>query len=174
METLAYPEAVLIAPPRAFDLDSKNVPGSPPTWFTYRTVNCLMEDPEFSGKFYIQEQPEHVCCTPITLVRQIHDTSIDELRSGKKAYLDLHSFQRENQAIYPSVEEVQISIRSAQGVDVVGAFAISEAWVSKFSTECVSSLARNNDVEIGVGILNLESSIHADSCAIASTQSRVP
>ena len=145
--------AVLIARPRVVDLGSKNVPGSPPTWFIYRIVNCLMEDPEFAGKFFTQEQPENVCCTPIQLIRRIHDTSTDELRSGKTAYLDLHSFQRDNQAIYPSVEDVKTSIRSAQGVDVVDAFAISEAWVSKFSTECLSSLARDDGVEIGVGIL---------------------
>lgn len=165
--------AVLIAGPRIVELGSKNIPGSPPAWFIYRTVNCLVKDPEFSGKLYVQEQPENVYCTPIQLARRIHDTSIDELRSGKKAYLDLHSFQQDNQAIYPSIEDVQASIRSAQGVDVVDAFAISEAWVSKFSTECLTSLARDDGVEIGVGILTFEDSIYTDTCALASTQSRV-
>ncbi|KAJ4337540.1 hypothetical protein N0V95_008302 [Ascochyta clinopodiicola] len=134
---------------KVVSLSSTNVPGSPPVWFIHRTVKSLLEDAEFMGKFYVEEKLDSIQCTPVQLVKQKHDTVIDNLRSGQTAYLDLHSFQRENQALYPSVREAQRQLESTQDIDVQGIFAVSQAWISKFSEDCLQGLARDNGVEIG-------------------------
>ncbi|KZM20508.1 uncharacterized protein EKO05_0004535 [Ascochyta rabiei] len=134
---------------QAIDLSSTNVPGSPPAWFIHRIVKNLLEDPEFIRKFYVEKKLDGVQCTPVQLVKRKHDTVIDNLRLGQIAYLDLHSFQRESQALYSSLEEAQRQLESTQDVDVQGTFALSQAWISKFSEDCLQGLARDNGVEIG-------------------------
>ncbi|KAF9698812.1 hypothetical protein EKO04_002751 [Ascochyta lentis] len=134
---------------QAIDLSSTNVPGSPPAWLIHRTVDSLLGDSEFAGKVYVQEKLDGIRCTPVQLVKQKHDSVIDNLRSGKMAFLDLHSFQRENQALYPSIEETKRQLESAQGVDIQGTFAMSEAWISNFSKDCLQGMVRDNGVEIG-------------------------
>lgn len=86
----------------------------------------------------------------------MHDTITNDLQSGKTAYIDLHVFQRDNEAIYPKLQQAQTAVGSLQGVELVGAFAISEAWISKFSTESSAAMARDGIVKLGVSISNLQ------------------
>jgi hypothetical protein len=132
-------------------LTSTDVPGNPPTWFIHHTIDSLLEDPEFAGKIHIHELPSGVRCTPVQLIKQNHDDVIDGLQSGKLAYIDLHDFQRDNPTIYATVEETKDRLGSTQGIEIVESFAISDAWISNFSKECVSSMARDGDVDFGVG-----------------------
>lgn len=133
-------------------MESTDVPGNPPTWFIHRIVNSLLEDSEFAGKLHVDELSSGIRCTPVQLVKQTHDTVINNLQSGKTAYIDLHTFQHDNQAIYPSVEEAHAVFDNTQGVELVDHFAISEAWISNFSKECLSSMARDGDVDFGVSV----------------------
>lgn len=139
---------------RAVDFNPTNITGSPPTWFVHRTVSSLVKEPEFVGKFYVHEQSAGVRCTPVQLVKQTHDNVISNLQSGKIAYLDLQTFQNDNETIYPSVEEVRRQLDSIQGAEVVASFAISEAWVSNFSKDCLQGICRDDGIEIGVSAYN--------------------
>lgn len=84
------------------------------------------------------------------LIKQNHDDIIDSLQSGKIAYIDLHDFQEDNPTIYGTVEETKRHLESSPGIELVETFAISDAWISNFSKECVSSIARDGDVDFGV------------------------
>lgn len=84
------------------------------------------------------------------LIEQNHDDVIDSLQSGKIAYIDLHDFQEDNPTIYETVEETKKHLESTPGIELVETFAISDAWISNFSKECVSSIARDGDVDFGV------------------------
>lgn len=75
---------------------------------------------------------------------------IDSLQSGKIAYVDLHNFQRDNPTIYATAEETKSRLGNIQGIELVESFAISDAWISNFSKECVSSMAHDGDVDFGV------------------------
>jgi hypothetical protein len=148
---IASLQTLLIFCPRTVDFNSTNVLGSPPTWFIKKIIDSLVETPDLEGEFYVYPQSESIQCTPVQLVKQTHDNVIDDLCSGQVAYLDLNSFQRNHQAIHRSVEEAQTHLKSTQGVDILGTFAISEAWISKFSKECLKALGRDEGVDIGVG-----------------------
>ena len=84
------------------------------------------------------------------LIKQNHDDVIDSLQSGKIAYINLHDFQEDNPIMYETVEETKKHLESTSGVELVETFAISDAWISNFSKECVSSIARDGDVDFGV------------------------
>jgi hypothetical protein len=126
------------------------VPGSPPVWFIHQALDKLLESPDLNGKFHIQARPEGIDCTPVQLVEQVHDDAIDGLRSGRTAYLDIHSFQHEHQAIHSSVQEAQTRLESTQDVETVGTFAISATWISNFSKDRLQDLSRDNCVDIEV------------------------
>ncbi|KAF2626004.1 hypothetical protein BU25DRAFT_396179 [Macroventuria anomochaeta] len=140
---------------QAADLKSTDVPGNPPTWFIHRTVNSLLKEPDFAGKLHVHGLPSRVRCTPVQLIKQTHDTVINNLQSGKTAYIDLQIFQRDNEAIYSSIEEAQAALESTKGIEIVETFAISEAWISKSSMECSSGMARDGGVEIRVSASEL-------------------
>ncbi|KAF3040366.1 hypothetical protein E8E12_009517 [Didymella heteroderae] len=142
-------------------LKSTDVPGNPPTWFIHRTVDSLLEDPEFAGKIHVHGLPSGVRCTPVQLIKQNHDDVIDSLQSGKIAYVDLHEFQRDNPTIYATVKETKTHLENTLGIELVDAFAISDAWISNFSKECVSSMARDGDVDFGQPVIaNFPDSIY--------------
>lgn len=140
-------------------LRSSDVPGSPPTWFVHRKVDSLLETPEFSGQFYIHGLPSGVECTPVQLMQQAHDAIIDSLISGKTAYIDLYEFQRDNPAMYRSVDDARSFLESTESIEVVNTFALSEAWMSNFSKECVASMARDGDVDFGVSASESQTSV---------------
>ncbi|KAJ4413260.1 hypothetical protein N0V91_000234 [Didymella pomorum] len=114
----------------------------------------LLEDPEFAGKLHVHGLPSGVSCTPVQLIEQNHDDVIDSLQSGKIAYIDLHDFQEDNPTIYETVEETKKHLESTPGIELVETFAISDAWISNFSKECVSSIARDGDVDFGQPVIS--------------------
>lgn len=158
---------------RILDLEPARVPGNPPPWFIHRTVGSLLEDPEFTGKIHIQDLPSGVRCTPVQLIKQNHDDVIESLQSGRIAYIDLHVFQRDNPTIYASVGETKKHLEGTQGVELVEAFAISDAWISNFSKDCVSSIARNGDVDFGVCKTSLSAVNLSDRCFLAARYSQL-
>lgn len=92
---------------------------------------------------------------------------VANLRSGNIAFLDLQKFQSNNQAMYPTLEEAQAHLESAQDVEVLGAFAISEAWISKFSKDCMQGLLRDDGTDAGVSVSeSLQTLLRTDTCAI--------
>ncbi|KAJ4988946.1 hypothetical protein SVAN01_05570 [Stagonosporopsis vannaccii] len=138
---------------KSLNLRSSDIPGDPPTLFVRRMLDSLVKDPEFEGAFHIQELPNGVRCTPVQLMRQVHDAVIENLKSGKTAYIDLNAFQRDNQATYSSIDEARAFLEGTEGVELVDTFALSDAWMSKFSRDCVSSMARDGDVDFGQPVI---------------------
>lgn len=145
------------------------MPGSPPIWFIHRTVNSLLEDSEFAGRFHVHELPAGVQCNPVQLVKQIHDNVIDDLRTGKTAYIDLADFYRGNQAIYPSQEAAEKHLAGTLDVDILDDFVVSNAWIRNFSEECVQTLRDENSVDLSVSILSVLNA-HRLTRTIASAQ----
>lgn len=150
-----------------------DVPGNPPTWFIHRAVDSLLEDSEFAGKLHVHGLSSGVRCTPVQLIKQNHDDVIDSLQSGKIAYIDLHVFQRDNPTIYATVEETKKQLGSTHGVELVETFAISDAWILNFSKDCVSSMARDGDVDFGVGEPELYETTYSDRCLLAARHSQL-
>ncbi|KAJ8109210.1 hypothetical protein OPT61_g7629 [Boeremia exigua] len=107
---------------RALNLESTDVEGSPPTWFVHRTINDLLKNEEFAGKFHVHGLPSGVRCTPVQLIHETHDTVINDLKSGKLAYIDIRAFQIDNQAIYTSVDEARTGLESTEGQPVIANF----------------------------------------------------
>jgi|SRR5690242_8426691 len=141
----------------------------------HRTVDSLLRDPEFAGKFHIHDSPSGARYTPVQLVQQKHDAVVENLKTGKTAYIDLQAFQRDNQATYSSVDEARAFLEGTEGVELVNSFAVSDAWISKFSRDCVSSIARDGDVDFSVSVLssqNLKSSKRRHPAARYSQLSR--
>ena len=145
------------------------MPGSPPIWFIHRTVNSLLEDSEFAGRFPVHELPAGVQCNPVQLVKQIHDNVIDDLRTGKTAYIDLADFYRGNQAIYPSQEAAEKHLAGTLDVDILDDSVVSNAWIRNFSEECAQTVRDENSVDLSVSILSVLNA-HKLTRTIASAQ----
>lgn len=110
----------------------------------------MLEKPELSGQLHIFGLPSGVKCVPVQLVQQTHDTVISNLQSGKFAYIDTNVFQIDHLAILPSVEEARTELEGTQGIKLEGTYAISEAWISNFSKDCLASMTQDGDVDFGV------------------------
>lgn len=163
----------MLTPYRAVTLRSTDFPGRPPSWFIQRTIHNLLEKPEFEGQLYIHGLPRGVQCTPIRLIKQTHDTIINHLHSGEIAYIDVESFQRDHFVILPTVDEARTDVGSREGIELVGSYAISEAWISNFSKECLKSMAQDGDVDFGVCVASIPLFLFANEHFLAARYSQL-
>jgi hypothetical protein len=136
----------------SIDIDPQALPGSPPKWFVSRILDRLLESPEMATKFFVSEESEKFRCVPIQVVQQKCNTTTADLQSGTLPYLQLDKFQEEYSAIFPSANNVREHFTGLSGVEIVGAFVISEKWVSLFVARSIGELEQVGSVDLSVSV----------------------
>jgi hypothetical protein len=136
----------------SIDIDPQALPGSPPKWFVSRILDRLLESPEMASKFFISEESGKIRCVPIQVIQQKCDTTTANLQSGTLPYLQLDKFQEGYSAIFPNVNNAREHFAGLSGVEIVGAFVISEKWVSLFVAKSIEELEQVGFVDLSVSI----------------------
>nr|GFD57019.1 hypothetical protein [Tanacetum cinerariifolium] len=72
-----------------------------------------------------------------------------------------------------TVEETKKHLGSIQDVELVESYAISDAWISNFSKDCVSSMAREGEVDFGVRGPELHETTYPNRCLLAARHSQL-
>jgi hypothetical protein len=136
----------------SIDIDPQALPGSPPKWFVLRILDRLLESPEMATKFFVSEESGKIRCVPIQVIQQKCDTTTADLQSGTLPYLQLDKFQEGYSAIFPNANNAREHFASLSGVEIVGAFVISEKWVSLFVAKSIQELKQVGFVNLSVSI----------------------
>jgi hypothetical protein len=134
------------------DVDPQALPGSPPKWFVSRILDRLLKSSEMASKFFVSEESGKIRCVPIQVIQQKCDTTTADLQSGTLPYLQLDKFQEGYSAIFPNANHAREHFVDLSGAEIVGAFVISEKWVSLFAAKSIQELEQVGFVDLSVSV----------------------
>ncbi|KAF1841360.1 uncharacterized protein K460DRAFT_344011 [Cucurbitaria berberidis CBS 394.84] len=133
---------------QSIDLDPTNLPGTPPTWFTLRTLRTLLDSQNLVEQFHVQEESGNIHCVPKQLTEHKRDAIIDDLQSGALAYLNLQSFWKDFPELFATGEEAHGYVQNLSEVQIMDAFAVSSIRILNLEKECVQILREEGCVDL--------------------------
>ncbi|EUC30747.1 hypothetical protein COCCADRAFT_7262 [Bipolaris zeicola 26-R-13] len=120
----------------------EDLPGSPPAWFIFRTLEKALESENLTSQVTIEQDPNRVVCTPKQLVESKRNATVEELKSGTLECLDLKQFAAEYSELVPTYEDAVSYFKDIEEVDVLDSFAVSKPWIAQIEQNSIRILAQ--------------------------------
>lgn len=86
-----------------------------------------MKSQDLANKFFVQKVSNGVQCYPKQLIAQNRDAVIEDLRSGRLAYVDLQAFWKDSPELYPTYEDAQQYVQNVIDVEIIDKYAVPTA-----------------------------------------------
>lgn len=112
---------------RSVDIVSESLPDTPPTLFIFHIIELVMKSQDLANKFFVQKVSNGVQCYPKQLIAQNRDAVIEDLRSGRLAYVDLQAFWKDSPELYPTYEDAQQYVQNVIDVEIIDKYAVPTA-----------------------------------------------
>jgi hypothetical protein len=140
VSTILFAQSPAIDHSRNITILPEDLSGSPPAWFIFRTLEKALESENLTSQVTIEEHSNRVTCTPKQLLESKRNATVEDLKRGALAYLDLRKFAAEYSELVPTYEDAVSYFQNIQDVNVLDAFAVSKLWLAQIEQDCVRIL----------------------------------
>ncbi|KAI8937474.1 hypothetical protein NX059_005192 [Plenodomus lindquistii] len=145
----------------AVDVIPQDLPGVPPLWFTLCTLSNVMDSRNLNEAYFVKQNANGAQCYPKKLIEQNRDAVINDLKSGKLAFVDLLAFREDFPELYSSIEDARQHVQSASDAEVIDTFAIPRTKRSNLTEACIQSLAEEGRVDLAHILANFPGSLQS-------------